>query len=175
MPLPETFRAAIEKGVRDIKGKLDKLNADEKRQLLADLREHEDCPEGWKNMTPKKQRSILNILHNAIERLLNPEKAKAISARNHKRRIENGKAQEYAKKIKENGQQEEYNADPINKEKKAKYNADPINKEKKAKYNHKYNADPINKDKTNARLRERYATDLKFRTMCILRARLRLH
>ena len=30
-PLPEKFRAAIEKGVRNIKGKLDKLNADEKR------------------------------------------------------------------------------------------------------------------------------------------------
>ena len=26
-PLPEKFRAAIEEGVRDIKGKLDKLNA----------------------------------------------------------------------------------------------------------------------------------------------------
>jgi len=27
LPLPETFRAAIEKGVRDIAGKLRKLNA----------------------------------------------------------------------------------------------------------------------------------------------------
>ena len=132
MPLPETFRAAIEKGVRNIKGKLDKLNPDEKRQLLADLRERGDCPEGWKNkknMTPKKQQYILNILHSAIYRLLNPEKARAISVTNNKRRRENGKSEEYY-------------------------------------------ADPINKDKANARFRERYATDLKFRTMCILRARL---
>jgi hypothetical protein len=162
LPLPEKFRAAIEKGVRDIKGKLDKLNLDEKRQLLADLRKRGDCPDGWKNkknITPKKQKSILKNLHEAIDRLLNPDKAKAKNARNHKRRIENGKAQEYAKKIKENGQQEEYNADPIN-------------KEKKAKYNHKYKADPINKDTKNKRHRERYATDPNYRTMHLLRGRL---
>ena len=102
MTLPEKFRAAIEKGVRNIKGKLDKLNAPEKRQLLADLRKLDDCPDGWKNkknMTPKKQTYILEILHKAIDRLLNPEKVKAANARNNKRRIENGKAQEYAKKI----------------------------------------------------------------------------
>jgi len=157
----ETFRAAIEKGVCDIAdGELRKLNAGEKRQLLADLRERDDCPDGWKNKTPKKQQSIINGLHNAIARLLNPDKVTEYYARNYKRRIESGEAQEYAKKIKENGQQKAYNA---------RYNADPINKEKKAKYK----ADPINKDKANARFRERYATDLKFRTMCILRARLR--
>ena len=142
MPLPEKFRAAIEKGVRDIKGKLDKLNAGEKRLLLAILREHDDCPDGWKNKAPEKQRSIVESLHQAIARLLNPEKAKAKSARNRKRRRENGKAEEYAKKI--------------------------INKEKKAKYK----ADPMNKDTRNARRRERYDTDINFRTMCILRARL---
>ena len=37
MPWPETFRAAIEKGVRDIAGELRKLNQTEKRQLLADF------------------------------------------------------------------------------------------------------------------------------------------
>jgi len=110
--LPEKFRAAIEKGVRGIKGKLDKLNADEKRQLLADLREHEDCPEGWKNMTPKKQQSILNGLNQAIYRLLDPEKAKAANARNVKKRKENGKQKDAnarnGKKRRENGKQEEY-------------------------------------------------------------------
>ena len=160
---PENFRAAIEEGVRGIKGKLDKLNADEKRQLLADLRKLDDCPKGWKNTDSNKQRSILNRLHNAIDRLLNPEKAKATSARNDKKRKENGKQEESNarndKKRRENGKQEEYTK---------KYNADPINKEKKAKYR----ADPINKDKTNARFRERYATDIKFRTMRLLRSRL---
>ena len=141
--LSKLFRAAIEKGVRGIKGKLDKLDADEKRQLLADLRKLDDCPDGWKNKAPEKQRSIVESLRQAIARLLNPEKAKAISARNRKRRRENGKAEEYAKKI--------------------------INKEKKAKYK----ADPMNKDTRNARRRERYDTDINFRTMCILRARLR--
>ena len=90
-PLPEKFRAAIEKGVRDIKGKLCPLNAPEKRQLLADLRKCGDCPEGWKNKAPKKQKGILDCLHKAIEKLLDPEKARAISARNHKKRTENGK------------------------------------------------------------------------------------
>ena len=77
-----------------LKGKLDKLNPDEKRQLLADLRERGDCPEGWKNkknMTPKKQQYILNILHSAIYRLLNPEKARAANASSNKKRTENGK------------------------------------------------------------------------------------
>ena len=167
--LSKLFRAAIENGVRGIKGKLDKLDADEKRQLLADLREHDDCPDGWKNTDSKKQKNIVDGLHNAIDRLMNPEKAKAAGARNRKRRRENGKAEEYAKKIKENEYNKRYNADPINKEKKAKYakryNADPINKERQA--------NPINKDRTNARRRERYDTDINYRTMCILRARLR--
>jgi hypothetical protein len=146
MTLPETFRAAIEKGVCDIdtNGKLRKLNAPEKRQLLSILRKLDDCPDGWKNMAPKKQTYILDNLHKAIDRLLNPEKKKAAN-----------------KKYKESG-------------KKKEYDDKPINKEKKAKYNHKYHSDPINKDKANARDRERYATDINFRTMQILRARLRL-
>jgi len=139
------FWAAIKKGVRDIAGELRNLNAGEKRLLLADLRERGDCPEKWKNIDPKKQKIIPKSMHDAIDRLLNPEKAKAKSARNRKRRRENGKAEEYT----------------------------VVNKEKKAKYNHKYNADPINKDKANARFRERYATDLKYRTMVLLRSRLR--
>jgi hypothetical protein len=143
LPLPEKFRAAIGKGVRDIAGELRKLNAGEKRLLLADLRERGDCPEKWKN---KDSKNILKNLHIAIYRLLNPEKVKAANARNNKRRIENGKAQEYAKKIKENGQVKAYNV--------------------------RYKADPINKDTRNARHRERYATDLKFRTMHMLRSRL---
>jgi len=96
--LPEKFRAAIENGVRGIKGKLDKLNAPEKRQLLAILRKRGDCPEGWKNtknMTPKKQKSIVDSLHSAIEKLLNPEeskkKKKAANDRTNKRNRENGK------------------------------------------------------------------------------------
>jgi len=125
MTLPETFRAAIDKGVHDIlQGELRKLIAPEKRQLLADLRERDDCPDGWKNKDPKKQKIIPNGLHDAIERLLNPDKRKAINARNNKKRRENGK-------------QEAYN------------------------------------DTRNKRRRERYATDLKFRTIKILRARLR--
>jgi len=107
LPLPENFRAAIEKGVRNIKGKLCPLNPVEKRQLLADLRERGDCPDGWKNrknMTSKKQQNILKKLHKAIDRLLNPEKVKAANTRNDKKRRENGKAEEYTKKIKENGQ-----------------------------------------------------------------------
>ena len=63
----------IDKGVRDIKGKLWKLDADEKRQLLAILRERDDCPEGWKNIALKKQNNILHNLQQAIERLLDPE------------------------------------------------------------------------------------------------------
>ena len=135
--LSKLFRAAIEKGVRDIAGELRKLNPSEKRQLLAILREHDDCPDGWKNTDSNKQQSIkkqqiiLGSLRQAIARLLNPEKAKAISARNHKKRKENGKRKEYNKKRKENGTR-------------------------------------------NARDRERYATDINFRTMQILRARLRL-
>jgi hypothetical protein len=135
----EKFRAAFKKNVHDIlQGELRNLKADEKRQLLAILREHDDCPDGWKKKDPNKQKGILQCLYQAIARLVNPEKAKAANDR--------------------------YYADPINKEKKTKYNH---------KYNARYNADPINKDKANARFRERYATDLKFRTMCILRARLR--
>ena len=107
--LPEKFRAAIEEGVRDIKGELHKLNAPEKRQLLADLRKRGDCPAGWKNTDPKKQHNIPQCLRNAIDRLLNPEKVKAANARNVKKREENGKAQGYAKKIKENGQQKIWN------------------------------------------------------------------
>ena len=133
-PLPENFRAAIVKGVRDIlQGELRKLNADEKRQLLAILRKLDDCPKGWKNTDSNKQQIIPQCLHDAISRLLDPEKARATNDRKHKRRRENGK---------------------------------------QAKYNHKYQADPINKDKAKARIRERYATDLKFRTMKILRSRL---
>ena len=93
--LPEKFRAAIENGVRGIKGKLDKLNISEKRQLLAILREHEDCPDGWKNKAPEKQKNILCKLYQAIEKLLNPDefkkKRQAINARTHKRNRENGK------------------------------------------------------------------------------------
>ena len=58
------------------------------------------------------------------------------------------------------------NALPENVLKRKAYNADPINKEKKAKYTHGY------KDTRNERRRERYATDIKYRTMKILRARL---
>jgi hypothetical protein len=96
-PLPEKFRAAIVKGVRDIdtNGELRKLNISEKRQLLAILREHDDCPEGWKNIDPEKQRIILQCLYQSIDRLLDPEKLKAASARNHKRRRENGKQKEW--------------------------------------------------------------------------------
>ena len=166
----EKFRAAFKKNVHDIlQGELRNLKADEKRQLLAILRKRDDCPPNLKNMEKEKQQYILNGLRQAIDRLMNPEKAKAAGARNRKRRRENGKAEEYAKKIKENEYNKRYNADPINKEKKAKYakryNADPINKERQA--------NPINKDRTNARRRERYDTDINYRTMCILRARLR--
>ena len=94
-PFPETFWAAIEKGVCDIAGKLRKLNAGEKRQLLAILREHDDCPDGWKNIAPEKQYNILHRLHQSIERLLNPEefaeKQKANNDRKNKSRRENGK------------------------------------------------------------------------------------
>jgi hypothetical protein len=95
MPLPETFRAAIEKGVRDIitNGELHMSNADKKRRLLAILRKRGDCPDGWKNrknMAPKKQKSILDSLRLQIEKVLNPEKAKDAIARNNKKR-ESGK------------------------------------------------------------------------------------
>jgi len=94
-PFPETFWAAIEKGVRDIAGKLRKLNAPEKRQLLAILREHEDYPVKWKNKAPEKQHNILCSLRYAIEKLLNPEefaeKERANNARKNKSRRENGK------------------------------------------------------------------------------------
>ena len=134
MTLPEKFRAAIDKGVHDIlQGELRKLIAPEKHQLLADLRERGDCPDGWKNrknMTPKKQHKILCTLSAAIYRLLNPDKAKAASARNNKRRTEsgqvkaandrnndrnnkrnreNGEAKAANKKYKENGQQKIWN------------------------------------------------------------------
>jgi len=91
-PWPENFRAAIEKGVRDINGELHMPNPDKKRQLLADLRELDDCPDGWKNTDSNKQQCIPNGLHKAISRLVNPEKVKAANARNHKRQRENGQA-----------------------------------------------------------------------------------
>jgi len=123
--LSKLFWAAIEKGVHDIAGG-EKLNISERRQLLAILREHDDCPDGWKNKAPEKQRIILQCLYQSIERLLDPEKVKAAndrnhkrrrengqqkadSDRNHKRRRENGQAQEYAKRIRENGQQKAAN------------------------------------------------------------------
>ena len=59
------------------------------------------------------------------------------------------------------------NALPENVLKRKTYNADPINKEKKAKYNHEY------KDTRNERRRERYATDIQFKTMRTIRSRLR--
>ena len=90
-PYPELFWAAIEKGVHDIAGKLCPLDGDEKRQLLAILRKRGDCPDGWKNMDSNKQKSILKYLHEAIERLLDPEKVKAGKARNNKRYTESGK------------------------------------------------------------------------------------
>jgi hypothetical protein len=109
MPWPETFWAAIKKGVCDIdtNGKLRKLNAGEKRQLLAILREHDDCPDGWKNIAPEKQYNILHRLHQSIERLLNPEefaeKQKANNDRKNKSRRENGKQKAAIKKRRENG------------------------------------------------------------------------
>jgi hypothetical protein len=105
--LSKLFRAEIEKGVRDIAGELRKLNISEKRQLLADLRKLDDCPDGWKNIDPKKQQSIMQCLNQAIYRLLDPEKAKAASARNHKRRTESGKAQDTIKKYRENGKKKD--------------------------------------------------------------------
>ena len=78
---PEKFRAAIEEGVRDINGELHMPNPDKRRQLLADLRKLDDCPDGWKNMTPKKQYSILQCLYQAIGKLLDPEKRKAADDR----------------------------------------------------------------------------------------------
>ena len=141
MPWSDTFRAAFKKGVRDIAGELRKLNPSEKRQLLAILRELDDCPEGWKNTDSKKQRSILKNLHRAIYRLLNPDKVKAENARNDKKRRENGKAEEYAKKIKENGKQEairkKYKESGKRKSANDKYNA------KISKATHEANAQAI--------------------------------
>jgi hypothetical protein len=92
LPLPEKIRAAIEEGVRDIAdGELRNLNAGEKRQLLADLRKCGDCPPKWKNMDSKKQQSILESLRKAIDRLVNPDKQKAASAIQVKKRKESGK------------------------------------------------------------------------------------
>ena len=111
--LPETFRTAIEKGVRDIAGKLRKLNAPEKRQLLAILRERDDCPDGWKNIAPEKQRNILDNLRQAIAKLLNPEeskkKAKANDDRKNKRNRENGKQKANDDKYKESGKRKAAN------------------------------------------------------------------
>ena len=119
LPLPETFWAAIEKGVCDIAdGELRKLNVPEKRQLLSILRKHEDCPVGWKNIDPSKPHSILHKLHQAIERLLDPEefkkKQQAYNARNNKKRRENGKQKatndRNVKRRRESGKAKEYNA-----------------------------------------------------------------
>ena len=109
MTLPEKFRAAIEKRVRDINGELHMPNAGERRQLLADLRELDDCPDGWKNRATNKQKSIRNSLHQAIKRLLNPEKAKIDSAKHNKRRRENGKAKAADDKYKESGKRKAAN------------------------------------------------------------------
>jgi len=91
--LPKLFLAAIEKGVHDIAGG-EKLKAPEKRQLLAILRKRGDCPDGWKNIAPEKQRNILGYLGKKIARLLNPEefaeKQRAIYDRYAKRRSESG-------------------------------------------------------------------------------------
>ena len=108
-PLPEKFRAAIEKRARDINGELHMPNAGERRQLLADLRELDDCPDGWKNRATNKQKSIRNSLHQAIKRLLNPEKAKIDSAKHNKRRRENGKAKAADDKYKESGKRKAAN------------------------------------------------------------------
>jgi hypothetical protein len=118
-----------QKGVRDIAGKLRKLNAPEKRQLLAILRERDDCPVGWKNIDPKKQLCVLGNLYKAIEKLLNPEEfkkkqqayndrnhkrrkengqQKADNDRNHKKRKESGEAQAYAKRRRESGEAQAY-------------------------------------------------------------------
>ena len=110
LPLPEKIRAAIEEGVRDIAdGELRNLNAGEKRQLLADLRKCGDCPPKWKNMDSKKQQSILESLRKAIDRLVNPDKQKAASAIQVKKRTENGKLKAASKKYKESGQRKIWN------------------------------------------------------------------
>jgi hypothetical protein len=88
----ETFRAAFKKGVHDIlQGELRNLNISERRQLLADLRERDDCPDRWKNTDSKKRKSILDSLYNAIEKLLDPDKVKTTNARIRKKNRENGK------------------------------------------------------------------------------------
>jgi len=141
-PWPETFWAAIDKGVCDIAGKLRKLNADEKRQLLAFLRKRGDCPDKWKNIDPKKQKNILDNLRQAIARLLNPdefaEKSKAANDRTSKRRRENGKQKaasaRYNKKRKESGKQKVDNArnnarnNAINSAKRSKALAKPMHR-----------------------------------------------
>jgi hypothetical protein len=108
MAWPETFWAAIEKGVHDIAGG-EKLKAHEKRQLLADLRKRGDCPDGWKNMEKEKQPSIVESLRQKIVKVLNPEefaeKQKAAADRNYARRIESGEAQAYTKKYTGSGKQ----------------------------------------------------------------------
>ena len=108
MAWPETFWAAIEKGVHDIAGG-EKLKAHEKRQLLADLRKRGDCPDGWKNMEKEKQPSIVESLRQKIVKVLNPEefaeKQKAANDRNYARRIESGEAQAYTKKYTGSGKQ----------------------------------------------------------------------
>jgi len=113
-PWPEKFRAAIEEGVRDIAdGELRNLNLSEKRQLLAILRERDDCPPKWKNKATKKEKSIPNGLYQAIYKLVNPDKVKAANDRKHKKRKENGKQEESnakaSAKNKENGKRKEIN------------------------------------------------------------------
>jgi hypothetical protein len=126
MTWPETFRAAIAKGVHDIAGG-EKLDGPEKRQLLAILRERDDCPKKWTNKAPEKQSSILESLRQAIEKVLNPEEfaekqqaaikkykengqQKIWDDRKNKRNRENGKQEATIKKYKENGQQKIWSA-----------------------------------------------------------------
>ena len=127
MTRSKLFCAAFEKGVRDIAdGELRILKPHEKRQLLAILRKHGDCPVKWKNIAPEKEQGILCTLSVAIYRLLNPEKAKAANKkykengqvkaandrnndRSNKRNRENGKAKAANKKYKENGRKKIWN------------------------------------------------------------------
>ena len=102
--LSKLFRAAIAKGVCDIAdGKLRKLTAHEKRQLLAILRKRGDCPVKWINIAPEKQQNIRACLHQAIERLLNPEKVKEYHVRNYRKRKKSGAVLNDRKKCKESG------------------------------------------------------------------------
>ena len=67
MTFNDELLAAIAAGVcRITGGGLGKLNKPEKQRLLEELRERDDCPEGWTNTDPKKQTNIINGLHNAI-------------------------------------------------------------------------------------------------------------